>query len=540
MLRIASLLTAASMLVSAAPPGEPAAYDIVIRGGRILDGSGNPWISGDVAIKDGRIVRIGRVATRGREEIDARGRYVSPGFIDILDASGPVLRRDGSAVNKLQMGVTSLIAGEGGTPVPAGEIAAYFTELERRGIAVNFGTYYGATQARVAAMGDAAGSPTEAQLQAMEREVRTAMRAGTFGISTALIYPPATFHAASDLIRLAKIPGACGGIYATHMRDESAQLLSAMDEAITIGRESGAKVEIYHIKAAYAPGWGTLMPQAIARIEAARAAGVDVAANIYPYRAGGTGLEVTLPTHVFDQGRETAHARVRDPANRARYKKELAAGPQADWTNLVHAAGGWKNVRLASAHNPKYARFQGKDFVTIGKELGVDPADAAWDIWLAALPNRAGALYFLMDEADVTLAMKQPWVSVGSDAAATDTSTRPQGEFGHPRSYGTFPRIIAEYVKRQKALTLEDAVRKMTGFPAQRMGLSDRGLLKEGMRADVVVFNLDTIEDGATWDKPQAPPKGIDEVIVNGQRALVNGQPTAVRAGMVLRHRCEI
>lgn len=536
--RIAGVL-ALTALVGAAPPAEPA-YDLVIRGGRVLDGAGNPWISGDVAIKDGRIARIGHVDGRGREEIDARGRYVSPGFIDMLDASGTILRRDGSAVNKLRMGVTSLIAGEGGTPVPAGELAAYFTELEKSGIAVNFGTYYGATQARVAAMGDGAGRPTEAQLQVMEREVRTAMRAGAFGISTALIYPPATFHAKSDLVRLAKIPASCGGIYSSHMRDESKELLAAIDETIAIGRESGAKVEIYHLKGAYAPGWGKLMPQAIARIEAARAAGVDVAADIYPYRAGGTGLEVTLPTHVFAKGREAAHALVRDPANRARYKKELAAGPQPDWTNLVHAAGGWKNVRLALAQSEKYARFQGKDFVTIGRELGIDPADAAWDIWLAALPRRAGALYFLMDEADVTLAMKQPWVSIGSDAAAADSTAGADGQFGHPRSYGTFPRIIAEYVNRQKALTLEDAVRKMTGLPAQRMGLADRGLLREGMRADVVVFDAAKINDGATWDKPQAPPQGIDEVIVNGQRALANGQPTRARAGVVLRHRCAV
>ncbi|RYY38706.1 MAG: D-aminoacylase, partial [Sphingomonadales bacterium] len=493
------VLLAAPLLLGATAPADPA-YDIVIRGGRVLDGAGNPWVSGDVAIKDGRIVAIGTVTGAGREEIDARGRYVAPGFIDMLDHSQNALLKDGSAANKLRMGVTTLIAGEGGTAVPADDIAGYFTRLESQGIAVNFGTYYGAVQARVKVMGDAAGSPTEDQLKAMEAEVRTAMRAGVFGISTALIYHPASFQSASDLARLAAIPGKCGGFYASHMRDESDKLLTAIDEAVSIGERSGAKVEIFHIKAAYAPLWGKLMPQAIARIEAARGRGLDIGANIYPYRAGGTGLDVTIPTHVFAKGREAAHAALRDPAVRATLKQELAAGPQPDWSNLVHASGGWTNVVLANAQNPKYAQFHGKNFAEIGKAVGKDPADAAWDIWLDALPARAGALYFMMDEADIALAMKQPWVSVGTDASATDSTLDPEQQGRpHPRANGTFPRIIAEYVKARKVLTLPDAIRKMSGWPAHRLGLSDRGLLRPGMRADVVVFDLNTIKDGATF-----------------------------------------
>ncbi len=531
-------LLAAPLLLGATAPADPV-YDIVIRGGRVLDGAGNPWVSGDVAIKDGRIVAIGTVAGAGREEIDARGRYVAPGFIDMLDHSQNALLKDGSAANKLRMGVTTLIAGEGGTAVPADEIAGYFTRLESQGIAVNFGTYYGAVQARVKVMGDAAGTPTEDQLKAMEAEVRTAMRAGVFGISTALIYHPASFQSASDLARLAAIPGKCGGFYASHMRDESDKLLTAIDEAVSIGERSGAKVEIFHIKAAYAPSWGKLMPQAIARIEAARGRGVDVGANIYPYRAGGTGLDVTIPTHVFAKGREAAHAALRDPAVRTTLKQELAAGPQPDWSNLVHASGGWTNVVLANAQNPKYAQFHGRNFAEIGKALGKDPADAAWDIWLDALPARAGALYFMMDEADIALAMKQPWVSVGTDASATDSTIDPEQQGRpHPRANGTFPRMIAEYVKARKVLTLPDAIRKMSGWPAHRLGLSDRGLLRPGMRADVVVFDLDTIKDGATFEAPTTPPTGIDTVIVNGALALAKGQPTAARAGRVLRHPC--
>lgn len=532
-------LVLASLIATAAAPAPEPAYDIVIRGGRVLDGAGNPWITADVAIKDGRIARVGVVEGKGKQEIDARRRYVSPGFIDMLDQSGRTLLRDGSAASKLRMGVTTLIAGEGGTAVPAGELAGYFTRLESQGIAVNFGTYYGAVQARVKVMGDGAGAPSEEQLRAMEDEVRAAMKAGAFGISSALIYSPASFQATADLTRLAAIPGKCGGFYATHMRDESDKLLAAIDEAVAIGERSGAKVEIFHIKAAYAPLWGKLMPQAIARIEAARSRGVDVGANIYPYRAGGTGLDVTVPTHVFAKGRDAAHAAVRDPAVRAQLKKELAAGPQPDWSNLVHASGGWKNVVLANGQTEETKRFNGKNFAEIGKALGKDPADAAWDIWLGALPARAGALYFMMDDRDIDLAMKQPWVSVGTDAAVSDSTADPEAQGRpHPRAYGTFPRIIAEYVVARKVLTLPDAIRKMTSWPAQRLGLADRGLLREGMRADVVVFDLAKIRDRATYEDPTAAPDGIGEVIVNGVVALAAGRATGSRSGAVLRHPC--
>jgi N-acyl-D-amino-acid deacylase len=292
--------------------GPAPAYDIVIRGGRVLDGAGNPWVRADIGIKDGRIAKIGHITARGAKEIDASGRYVAPGFIDMMDQSGSVLLAHGAAENKLRMGVTTLIGGEGGTPVAADAIPRYFDDLATRGIAVNLGTYYSATQARVAVMGDGAGAPTPAQLDAMRGLVDRAMQAGAFGISTALMYPPDRFHATEDLVVLAKVAAKCGGFYATHMRDESARLLDSVDEAIRIGEDSGAKVEIFHLKAAYAPGWGTLMPQAIARIAAARDRGVDVAADLYPYTAAGTGLEGTVPGHVFAQGFEAGLAKLRD------------------------------------------------------------------------------------------------------------------------------------------------------------------------------------------------------------------------------------
>ncbi|MBN8846126.1 MAG: amidohydrolase family protein [Sphingomonadales bacterium] len=524
---------------ASAPAAGAQEYDIVIRGGRVLDGAGNPWVSADVAIRDGRIARIGQVTGKGKREIDARGKYVSPGFIDMMDQSGEVLLRSGAAENKLRMGVTTLIGGEGGTPVKASEISGYFAKLQKQGIAVNFGTYYNAAQARVEVMGDAAGTPSDAQLDKMRGVVATAMNSGVFGITSALIYAPDSFQSTSDLITLAKVAAQCDGFYATHMRDESAKLLSGIDEAIRIGEESGAKVEIFHLKAAYAPGWGALMSSALKKIGDARSRGVDVAADIYPYTASGTGLEVTVPAHVFEKGTDAAIATMSDPAQRAALKQEVAAGSQPGWSNMVEAAGGWQNVVLANAYNSGNARFQGKNFVEIGKILGKDPADAAWDIMLEALPERAVALYFMMQEKDVEEAIRQPWVSIGSDAASTEKLGGLDGiGLPHPRSYGSFARVLAHYARERGVLSLEDAVRKMTSWPAQRMGLTDRGVLREGLRADVTVFDFDRIADKATWQNPTEAAVGVDQVIVNGVLTLDGGHHTGARSGMVLRHAC--
>jgi N-acyl-D-amino-acid deacylase len=537
LLRLPWVLAGALGLTSTAASAPPA-HDLVIRGGRVLDGTGSPWVLADVAVDGGRIAVIGRVVGKGAREIDARGRYVAPGFIDMQDQSGRVLRRDGSAENKLRMGVTTLIAGEAGTPVAADELGSYFDELEKQGIAVDFGTYYAAAQARVKVMGDGAGTPTPPQLESMRAEVDEAMRAGAFGISTALIYPPQSFQSTADLVELSKVAARCGGLYATHMRDESEGLLGGITEAIEIGEKAGIRVEIFHLKAAYAPRFGELMPAAVAAIEAARARGVDVAANMYPYTAGGTGLSITVPNWVFADGEARGHERLRDPAVRERLKRELAQGSQPGWSNLVQAAGGWHRIVLANAHNPRYVPYQQQDIAAIGKALGRDPADVAWDIVLEALPQRATALFFLMDERDVELGLRQPWVSIGTDADAADRTRPDAGLLTHPRANGTFPRVIAEYVRRRSVLALPDAVRKMTAWPASRMGLSDRGVLREGLRADLVIFDYERIDDVASYDAPQGPPVGIDYVVVGGQVALDPGGPTPARAGRVLRHPC--
>lgn len=549
-LAFAAICTAFACVVFCNPPAgfenrtAPAAgaapqYDLVIRHGRVLDGAGNPWVRADIAVKDGRIARVGVVEGSGAREIDASGEYVAPGFIDMMDQSGEVLLKSGAAENKLRMGVTSMIAGEGGTPVEAARIPQYLDRLEKQGIAVNFGTYYSAAQARVKVMGDGGGRPSASQLDAMKALVATAMDAGAFGISSALIYPPDSFQTTDDLIALAKVASRCNGFYATHMRDESAHLLEGIDEAISIGEQGGVKVEIFHMKAAYSPGWGQLMPKAVEKIAAARARGVDIAADLYPYTAGGTGIDVTVPNHVFAQGAKHGYKLLRSAAERTRLKKEVAAGSEPDWSNLVEASGGWDHVVLANGFNPSYEHFQGQNFKAIGKALGKDPADVAWDIMLAALPNRAMALYFMMDEGDIETALKQPWVSIGTDAAAavafgeTDALGLP-----HPRAYGTFPRVIAEYVRNRHVLSLEDAIRKMTSWPAGRMGLSDRGVIRDGLRADLVIFNYERIQDVADWTRPTAPPVGIDQVIVNGRIAIDSGSYTGAKSGVALRHQC--
>jgi N-acyl-D-amino-acid deacylase len=538
--RLAAAITGALLLLSpASAQTEAAQYDIVIRNGRVLDGAGNPWVLADVAIEDGRIALIGQVTGRGEREIDARGRYVSPGFIDMQDQSGEVLLRDGSAENKLRMGVTTLIAGESGTPVEADQLGGYFDQLDRQGLAVNFGTYYAAAQARVRVMGDRAGRPSRRQMARMRDEVETAMRAGAFGISTALIYPPQSFQSTEDLIELARVAARCDGIYATHMRDESADLLEGIAEAVRIGEEAGVRVEIYHLKAAYAPRFGELMPAAVDAINAARARGVDVAANMYPYTAGGTGLAITVPNWVFADGEARGYQRLRDPRVRERLRREVAAGSQPGWSNLVQAAGGWDRIVLANAHSERFSRYEGQSIASIAQQVGGDPADVAWDITLEGLPERVTALFFLMDERDVEYGLRQPWVSIGTDADASERNDPNAALMTHPRAYGTFPRVIEEYARRRGVLTLEDAVRKMTSWPASRMGLNDRGVLREGLRADVTIFDYERMDDVASYENSRGAPIGVEYVIVNGQVALDPNGPTPARAGHVLRHRCE-
>ena len=512
--------------------GTPA-YDIVIRNGRILDGAGNPWFSGDVAIRDGKFVRIGKVTGRGKREIDAKGRYVSPGWIDVMDQSGYVLPRNGLAENKLMMGVTSAIGGEGGTPVGADKVADYFKGLEESGISINFGSFFSETQARVAVLGMDSRAPNAEELERMKAIMATAMKGGAMGMTTALIYPPSSFATTPELIEIAKVAGSYGGIYASHIRDEGKGLVTAVSEAIEIGEKGGLPVEIFHLKAAYQPGWGTLMKQVGEEVREARARGVDVAADMYLYTAGGTGLEATIPSWAFDGGIAKLRERLNDPAIRARLKNEIKTGSPG-WWNIVEASGGWKNIVLVNARNEDNAKFEGKNLAEIAEEMKKDPADAAFDLVLQG-NGRVLAIYHMMSEDDVISALKFPWTGIGSDAgAALDPGKVDDLGLPHPRSYGNFPRLISRYVREKKVLSLPEAIRKMTSWNAARMRLESRGLIKEGCWADVVIFDYDTIRDRATYEQPFLSPEGIDFVLVNGEVVIDHGKHTGVRPGKVL------
>lgn len=507
-------------------------YDVVIRNGRVLDGNGNPWIRADVAIRDGRFARIGQVAGHGRREIDAGGQYVSPGWIDMLDQSGESLMENGLAESKLRMGVTTGIGGEGGTVTPPDKLPEYFAQLEKNGISMNFGTYYNEAQARVAVLGYAARPPTGEELGRMQALMEAAMNNGALGMTTALIYPPSSYAGTQELIEMAKIAARHGGIYATHMRGEGAELIQSIDEAIRIGEEAGLPVEIFHLKAAYQPGWGKLIVEAGKRIEAARARGLDIAADMYLYTAGGTGLEAVIPSWAHEGGQEELLKRLADAAIRARLKKEIQTGSPG-WWNLVEASGGWDHIVLASSANESDARYAGKSIAAIAKEWKEDPADAAFDL-VSRSKTRVGAIYFMMSEADIDTAVKFPWVSMGSDSEAINPKPGAPPGLEHPRTFGNFPRLIARYVRDRHVLSLEDAIRKMTSWPATRLRLANRGSIKEGMWADAVVFDLARIQDRATYQEPTLPPEGINYVLVNGQVVIDQGKHTGAKPGQML------
>jgi N-acyl-D-aspartate/D-glutamate deacylase len=525
--------SASTARAAAADSTRSATYDIVIRNGRVLDGAGNPWIRADVAIRDGRFVKIGQVEGRGVREIDASGKYVSPGWVDMMDQSGSVLLKNGLAENKLRMGVTTAIGGEGGTPVPAGEVDDYFATLERQGISINFGSYYSETQARVAVLGRSSRAPNAAELARMRAIVDTAMMGGAMGMTTALIYPPSSYATTEELIEVGKAAAQRGGIYASHIRDEGKGLVKAVREAIEIGEEAGMPVEIFHLKAAYRPGWGVLMDSVKHVVDAARARGVDVAADMYVYTAGGTGLEAVIPSWAFDGGMDSLRARLADPDIRERLKREIQTGSPG-WWNIVEAAGGWDGIVLVNARNEENAKYENKSLAEIAKLMGKDPADAAFDL-VAQGKGRVMALYYMMGEPDIETALQFPWTSIGSDAGA---ALKPGEQDGlglpHPRSYGNAVRVIAHYVKDRHVLTLPEAIRKMTSWPATRMRLANRGMIEKGNWADVTIFDLDSLEDRATYDEPTLFPTGIDWVLVNGVVVIDHGRHTGAKPGQVL------
>ncbi|MEP6550677.1 MAG: D-aminoacylase [Gemmatimonadales bacterium] len=535
---LATGLTAACASVSTRGP-TAARYDLLITNARIVDGTGNPWYRGSVATIGDRIAYVGPsiAGLSGRRVIDAHGQVVSPGFIDMLGHSEYAILRGPHAVSKITQGITSEITGEVGSAWPnvaAGEkpnprypwrsLGEYFAFLEKNGTAINLGTYVGTSSVREAVMGDLTRHPTDPEMRQMGALIDSAMRDGAFGVGTGLIYLPSTFFSTDELIALTKYATPYKGGYAAHIRSEGAGLLDAIRETIRIAEGAGTWAEIRHIKSRSLEQ----MQQAVALIDSARAAGIDVTADQYPYIASGTGLAAMLNTWVQEGGDDSLVMRLKDPAVRARLKAELGADSAA---GIRTAARTMVNEAVADS----LKQYEGKFLTEIGKMRGQDAYDAAFDI-LIGDRARTSAIYFSFNEDALRYAMKQPWVSVGQDAGAVSPdSTGKWRARGHPRGFGTFPRILGRYVRQDSVITLEFAVRKMTSLAAQRVGLNDRGLLRPGMFADITVFDPATIIDRSTFEEPSQLATGVTYVFVNGVAVVDGGQPTNALPGRALR-----
>ncbi|HZG41778.1 MAG TPA: D-aminoacylase [Longimicrobium sp.] len=549
-LLLAGLAAAVSACTGTAPSTAPAPaiapYDILIRNGMIVDGTGSPWYRGDVALRGDRIAAVGQLRmAQARDTIDATGLVVSPGWIDMLGHSEYPLLRDGRAISKITQGITSEITGEvtsvvpvnantlrelGRDSVPWSDLDGYFAALERARPAINLGTFVTVGSVRRYAVGDANRAPTAAELDTMRAHVAAAMEDGAMGLSSGLIYTPASFATTEEVIELARVAARYGGGYASHIRSEGERLVEAVNEAIRIGEEGGTWVQIHHLKASGRANWGKMVP-AVAAIEAARARGVDVTADQYPYPASGTGLDATIPGWAHAGGTDSLLARLADPATRARLREELTGGG-TDW-RIGTSAGGPSGVMIAGVSTDSLRRYQGMRLSQVAEARGQEVVDALFDILLADRANTS-AIYFSMSEEDIEVGMRQPWMMVGIDAGARAADSTVTGK-PHPRAYGSFPRILCRYVRERNVITLPDAIRRFTSLPAARVGLDDRGVLKEGMFADLTIFDPNTVCDRATFEEPVQTSVGIVHVIVNGVPVVRGGAVTGERPGRALR-----
>jgi len=544
-------------LATAAPSrgGRPD-YDTLIAGGTVVDGTGGRRRAADVGINGDRIVAIGNLAgrTAGRV-IDARGLIVAPGFIDMLGWSQQTILVDSRGVSKVTQGVTTEVTGEGWSPAPVNDntlrddlpqlrawgltvdwrdFDGYFARLERSGLPFNLAAFVGATTVRQYVLGAARRAPTPEELALMEALVDTAMRQGALGLSTSLVYAPAIYASTNEIIALARVAGRHGGVYASHIRNEGPRIREALAEAFAIGRAAGTPVEVWHLKVTGRSNWGR-MPRILALFDSVRATGQRVGANSYPYVASATSLDASIPSWAHAGGKDSLVARLRDPATRERIRREMtgqAAGSGQE--SFSRGAGGLSGVMVLNVLDSSLRHYQGRRISEIAAQEQRDPYDVLFQILVADGAN-TGAAYFSMSEADVRTAVASRWVGVGMDFGAT----APDGPLGgmrpHPRAFGTFPRILARYVREARVLRLETAIRKFSAVPAERFGLRERGLLREGYFADITVFDPLTVNDRATFEDPARVSEGIRYVLVNGQLTLDDGRLTEARPGRPLR-----
>ena len=530
-------------------------YDVIIKNGKLIDGSGNPWVSGDIAIRGERIAAIGHFApaAHAKRVIDAGGLMISPGFIDMLGQSEVALLIDNRSLSKLSQGITTEITGEGGSIAPQDKLtlaalqpdleqqyhlkvdwttlAGYFQRLEKEGTPLNIGTYVGAAQVREAVIGDEDRAPTPQELEQMKALVAEAMQQGAFGLSTALIYPPGHYAKTEELIELAKVASQYGGIYGTHMRSEGQTEIAAINEALRIGREAGLPVEIFHLKVVGQARWGS-MPKIVGMVQSARDAGQDVSANMYPYIAGATALASSLPPWVAEGGTEKLLQRLHDPAIRGKIKKEMTT-EHPDWENLYLGSGGASGVLVSGIVNPDLKQFDGQTLAQIAEAQKRDPLDALFDLVIDD-KVRTGAIYFIANEDDLKFGLQQPWTSLCLDANELSLDGPLFEPHTHPRAFGAMPRFLGHYIRDEHLLPLEQGIRKMTSLPAQREHLVDRGLLKQGFFADITIFDPATVRDRATYQSPAQLSEGIKYVFVNGQLEFEEGRLTGTKAGAVL------
>lgn len=537
-----------------AVPGQAQTYDVVIRNGHIVDGAGSPWYEGDIAIQNGRIAAIGRLTNvQAKQTIDARGMVVAPGFIDMLGQSELTILVNPHLPSKIYQGITTEITGEGNSIAPLSDamrsadrvsykhygitpdwttFREYSTRLEKQGLGINLASYVGATQVRRVVLGDDDRPPNAAELERMKMLVRQGMQDGAIGLSTSLQYAPAPYATTEELIALAAESAKLGGIYASHIRSEGDAIMAALDEAIRIGREARIPVEIWHLKAAGKPNWGR-MPEIVAHIEDARNQGIDITADTYAYPAWFNSFSAFIPPWAHDGGDAKLIQRLQDPAMRAKIRKDMET-PTTAWDNEWSEIPGPEAILVSVVQNPKLQPLQGKTIAQIAKLWGKDPIDSIFDLLIEDKAFTYVAV-FGMSEPDVALALQQPWVSICNDSQGTATDGLLGKEHPHPRAYGTFPRILRKYVREEKKLRLEEAIRKFSALPAQKMRLSDRGVLKQGMWADIVVFEPATVRDVATFDNPNQLSEGMQYVLVNGVPVIDRGKMTNALPGKVLR-----
>jgi dihydroorotase/N-acyl-D-amino-acid deacylase len=539
-----------ALLIAQAQP----TYDFIISGARIVDGTGAAWFYGDLAIQGDRIVAIGNLRNASaKQRIDATGLVVSPGFIDVQGQSEFNILVDGRAASKITQGVTTEITGEGTSIAPVNELMVedlrpnaekyhvnldwhslneYFRHFERARPAINLGTFVGAGGVREYVMGKDNRPPTAADLEQMRRVVAQAMQQGAFGLSTALQYVPDVFASTDEIVELAKVAQGYGGVYFTHQRSESDTIFQSLDEVFAISQRAHISTTIWHLKTSYRENFGK-MPEVLRRIRDARSKGIDVAASVYPYTRASNGLIACFPSWIAEGGTEKMLARLKDPAQRARAQKEMDE-PSSTWENQWLGSGGGAGVMMVHILNPDLHKYEGMNLVEIGRAMGKDPKDAAMDIAMVDR-GQSQVVISIMDENDVRDAVSSPLVTFGSDSEEQAEDGPLSTTKAHPRAFGTFSRVLAEYVRKEHTMRLEEAVRKMTSLAASRVGITDRGILRPGMMADVTVFDPSTIQDVATYNDPLHYSRGVKYVFVNGRPVISNGKITDERPGRALR-----